>query len=248
MSTSLSAAPRFHRRPMRTRLVRRLGAEHRRCVVSGGCSAPTSAGGRRSRCCWLAWATHWPTVASRLDERARGVAEAQRDETQRLASLTRLLGRIERKEVKPPDAPYRDPRNAIYVGRGQAATVAYLPNAPLAITAVGLSDLYPHVFKVSAGSKDSFLFVDEIANPTHLLSGSFDLAFVIVYLYPLLLLAISYNVLSGEQEQGTLALTVASSARLTTVLAGKLFVRAGGLIAAAVVGCWCLLLAHGRAC
>ncbi len=82
-----------------------------------------------------------------------------------------------------------------------------LPDAPLAIAAVGLSDLYPHAFKVSAGSKDSFLFVDEIANPAHLLSGSFDLAFVIVYLYPLLLLALCYNVLSGEQEQGTLALT-----------------------------------------
>jgi ABC-2 type transport system permease protein len=120
----------------------------------------------------------------RLSERARAIAAAQHDETERLASLTKLLGRIERNEVKPPDAPYRDPRNAIYMGRGPAATVAYLPDAPLAIAAVGLADLYPHAFKVLAGSKDSFLFVDEIANPTHLLSGSFDLAFVIVYLYP----------------------------------------------------------------
>lgn len=172
----------------------------------------------------------------RLDERASGIAEAQRDEEERLAKLTGQLGQLERGEVKPPDAPYRDPRNAIYVGRAQAATVAHLPDAPLAITAVGLSDLYPHSFKVSAGSKDSFLFVDEIANPTHLLNGSFDLAFVLVYLYPLLLLALSYNVLSGEQEQGTLALTAASSAPLMTVLVAKLTVRAGGVMAAAIVG------------
>jgi ABC-2 type transport system permease protein len=182
---------------------------------------------------------------ARLDERSQGIHEAQKDETARLSSLTKLLGRIERHEVPPPDAPYRDPRNAIYVGRGQAAAVAYLPDRPLALAAVGLSDLYPPAFKVSAGSKDSFLFVDEIANPSHLLSGSFDLAFVLVYLYPLLLLALSYNILSGEQEQGTLALTAASSARLTTVLAGKLAVRAGGVIAAAVLGSAALLFRMG---
>ncbi|SIO66584.1 ABC-2 type transport system permease protein [Singulisphaera sp. GP187] len=185
----------------------------------------------------------------RLDERARSILAEQQDEAERLATLTRQLGQIERGEVKPPDAPYRDPGNAIYVGRRQAATVAYLPNAPLAVTAVGLADLYPHSFQVSAGSKDSFLFVDEIANPTHLLSGSFDVAFVIVYLYPLVLLALSYNVLSSEREQGTLALTVASSAPLMTVLAGKLAVRTGSVIAAAIVtlGCALLLVTGGAA-
>lgn len=178
---------------------------------------------------------------ARIAERARSLIEAQRDEDQRLASLTRLLGRIERNEVKPPDAPYRDPRNAIYVGRGQGATVAYLADAPLAIAAIGLSDLYPQVFRVSAGSKDSFLFVDEIANPAHLLGGSFDLAFVVVYVYPLLLLALCYHVLSGEEEQGTLALTVASSAPLARVLFGKVVVRAGGAAAAAIGTIWCYL-------
>ena len=181
----------------------------------------------------------------RLAERTAGVAEAQRDETDRIASLTKLLDRIERGETKTPDAPYRDPRNAIYVGRGSGATVAFLPDTPLAVIAVGVSDLYPHSFKVTAGSQDSFLFVDEIANPTHLVSGGFDLAFVIVYLFPLLLLALSYNVLSGEQEQGTLALTAASSAPLMTVLAGKLAVRIGVVIAVAIVGIWVQLLVSG---
>jgi len=178
---------------------------------------------------------------ARIDERARSVAEAQRDEARRRESLTGQLGRIERGEAKLPDAPFRDPRNAIYVGRGQGAAVAFLPEAPLSVAAVGLSDLYPQVLKVSAGSKDSFLFVDEIANPSHLLSGGFDLAFVAVYVYPLLLLALCYNVLSGEREQGTLALTAASSAPLTAVLGGKLLVRAGGPTAAGVAGLWGLL-------
>lgn len=187
----------------------------------------------------VAYALHNGRV--RLDERIGNVADAQKDEVQRLKSLTGLLGRVERGEVKPPDAPYRDPRNAIYVGRGQGATVAYLPDAPLSIAAVGLSDLYPQVLKISASSKDSFLFVDEIANPAHLLNGGFDLAFVLVYIDPLLILAVCYNVLSGEQEQGTLALTAASSAPLTKVLLGKLIVRAGGLIVAETLGIWAVL-------
>lgn len=181
----------------------------------------------------VAYALHNGRV--RLDDRARAVVEAGRDEARRLKGLTDLLGKIERGEAKAPEAPYRDPRNAIYVGRGQGAALAYLPDAPLAVAAVGLSDLYPQVLRVAAGSKDGFLFVDEVANPADLLNGTFDLAFVLVYIYPLLILAVAYNVLSGEREQGTLALIAASSAPLTRVLLGKLAVRVGGLVAAATL-------------
>ena len=44
---------------------------------------------------------------------------------------------------------------------------------------------------------------------SHEMVGRFDLAFVTVYLLPLLVLALSYNVLSEEREQGTLARTLA---------------------------------------
>ncbi|MFO0909047.1 MAG: DUF3526 domain-containing protein [Isosphaeraceae bacterium] len=165
----------------------------------------------------------------RVRGRAASVQEAKEDETRRVDTLVRQLKRIERGEGKLPDAPYRDPRNAIYVGRGQGATVAYLPDGPLAALSIGLSDLYPRVFKVNAGSKDGFLFLDEPSNPANLLAGGFDVAFVIVHLYPLFLIVTCYNVYSREAEQGTLALTRASSARLSTILAGKLLVR-GGLL------------------
>lgn len=179
------------------------------------------------------------------DERARGIEADRADEAQRLSTLTKTLAQIESGAIQPPAEPFRDPRNPIYVGRGQGAATAFLPNAPLAVVASGLSDLYPPAFKVSASSKDSFLFVDEIANPTRLLSGGFDLAFVIVYLYPLLLLALSYNILSGEREQGTLALTAASSASLATVLAGKLIVRTGLVVAVALGSVWLGLIISG---
>jgi ABC-2 type transport system permease protein len=55
--------------------------------------------------------------------------------------------------------------------------------------AIGQSDLYPYYFKISTNSKETFANNDEIENPVHLLAGRFDLAFVIVYLLPLVILA-----------------------------------------------------------
>lgn len=182
---------------------------------------------------------------SRLAERRAVVEAARQDETRRGVDLRQRLSRIENGQAQPPSEAYADPRNALAVGRGGAATVVTLADAPLAATAVGLSDLYPPALKVAAGSQDRFLFVDEIANPGHLLSGSFDLAFVIVYLYPLLLLALSYNILSAESEQGTLALTAASSAPLASVLSARLAVRTGGLALALIATVAALLAGSG---
>ena len=65
----------------------------------------------------------------------------------------------------------------------------------------------------------------ELENPQRLLSGRLDLAFVLIYLYPLLILAISYNLLSAEQEQGTLALLLSQPVSLRTVILAKVAVR-----------------------
>lgn len=183
---------------------------------------------------WLVLALIAATVAYALyngnkhvERQAAAVAAAQADEQQRVADLRQKLADIESGQAAPPDAPFRDPRNAIFVGGGSAATNAVLPPRPLALIAVGQSDLYPPALKVSARSKDTFYFSDEIANPAHLLAGSFDLAFVLVFLLPLYILALSYNLVSGEREQGTLALTAACPVPLRGVMFAKLLVRAG---------------------
>ncbi|MDX1252416.1 MAG: DUF3526 domain-containing protein [Gammaproteobacteria bacterium] len=162
-----------------------------------------------------------------VERQAATVAAASVEEQERLVKLRKGLDDIEAGRAAPPDAPFRDPRNALFVGGGSAATHVALPAQPLAITAIGQSDLYPATLRVSSGSKDTFFFADEIANPAHLLSGSFDLAFVLVFVYPLWILALTYNLVSGEREQGTLALTVSCPVQVRTVMIGKLLVRAG---------------------
>ena len=72
-------------------------------------------------------------------------------------------------------------------------------------------------------------------NPLNLLAGRFDLAFVFVFLFPLLILALSYNILSAEKEGGTLQLTMANSAvGLRRYVVGKVLARLSVILVFAV--------------
>ena len=172
-----------------------------------------------------------------LAQRSAEVQLARADEQKRLDDWQARLIRIEQGAASVPDAPYRDPGNALYVGRSAAATVVDLPPAPLAALAVGVSDLWPAAFKVGSGSKDSYLFVDGLANPTQLLSGRFDPAFVLVLVLPLLIVVANAGLYPEEQAQGTLALTRSAPVALWRVLALKLSLRAGSVGATATLAC-----------
>jgi ABC-2 type transport system permease protein len=45
------------------------------------------------------------------------------------------------------------------------------------------------------------LFENELPNPVNLLAGNFDLAFVLIYLFPLLLIVFCYGLFSAEREK-----------------------------------------------
>lgn len=95
-----------------------------------------------------------------------------------------------------------------------------LPPGLLAPLAIGQSDLLPYYFKVSTDSRETIMASNEIENPNRLLAGRFDLALVLIFLYPLLILALTYNMLSVEQEQGTLALVLSQPVSLATLVTG----------------------------
>ncbi len=117
------------------------------------------------------------------------------------------------------------------LGAAGAVRYAVLPPAALAPLAVGSSDLFPYYTKVSLRSKQSFIVNDEIENPHNLLAGRFDLAFAIVFVLPLLIMALTYNLVSAEREQGTMALMLSQPVSARRVLLLKLAVRAGFVLA-----------------
>lgn len=155
---------------------------------------------------------------------ARTIQAAQEEEKARLAAIKADIPKIDAGEKKV--APFLDPRLPQAVGRTVGLRYAVMPPGPLGALAVGQSDLYPYYFQVSTNSKSTFLNSDEIENPVHLLAGRFDLAFVILYLFPLVILAFSYNIVSAEKEAGTLGLALSQPVPLSSIVTAKIGLRA----------------------
>ena len=140
-----------------------------------------------------------------------------------------------------PSSPFADPRSPLVLGGPSGSHTAVLGPGPLTALAVGQSDLLPYYYDVNIYTNESsFQQNGEVENPLNLMVGRFDLAFVVVYLLPLLILALSFNVLSEEREQGTLALTLSQPVSALRVVTAKLAFRAllvlGMVLAVSLLG------------
>jgi ABC-2 type transport system permease protein len=98
-----------------------------------------------------------------------------------------------------------DAGSAAYYGQHATAN----PPSPTAFLALGLRDSAPLVLRVRALALQSQLHEGESFNPELALAGRFDWAFVLVYLAPLFLIALLYDLVSGERRAGRLATLMA---------------------------------------
>jgi ABC-2 type transport system permease protein len=156
------------------------------------------------------------------------LAEANEEYSERIAKLKKDLRDFEEGRREPKG--FQDPRSAGAIGGATAAPYLAMPPAPLATLAIGQSDLYPYYFKLNLRSKQAILANDEIENPTNLLAGRFDLSFVLIYLFPLLILALGYNLIAAEREQGTLSLALSQPLTTAQLVTGKILLRAAVLL------------------
>ena len=104
--------------------------------------------------------------------------------------------------------------------------LAVVPPAPLGALAVGQSDVYPGYLKVTARNLDAVVTGDQIEHPLAVASGHFDAAFVVLFLYPLLIFAVSFDLTATERDRGTLRMMLAQPVRLRDVVIGKMIARA----------------------
>ncbi len=98
---------------------------------------------------------------------------------------------------------------------GDAGSAAYYtfhlttdPPSPLAFVAMGQRDVQPYVLRVRLLGLQSQLYESETLNPELALPGAFDFAFVLIYLAPLVIIALMHELVSGEREAGRLRLLV----------------------------------------
>jgi ABC-2 type transport system permease protein len=126
----------------------------------------------------------------------------------------------------------KDPRNPQYMGSQGAARIAILPPAPLAAMAVGQRDLVPQAVRVTSGIEVAADRETEtpMIGPTRLATGPFDPAFLFVFLFPLVVIALSYELLAGERERGTLAMLLSQPVTQRQLVLGKAGARATLLV------------------
>lgn len=110
-------------------------------------------------------------------------------------------------DVDAADAPYSTRRAFAY------------PVPLLADFSVGRSAIEPSMARVRMGYRADMLFRNyQLDNPERLLRGRLDLAFVMVVVAPLLLIALGYGVFSGERDRGTARLVLAQAGGLGRLL------------------------------
>ena len=103
---------------------------------------------------------------------------------------------------------------------------AVLAPASLADFAVGHADLHPASAEISTWRNLSTVFGRyQFDNPTTLSSSSFDVAMVVIVLMPLLMIAVSFDVLASERSRGSLAMVLAAPVELPQLVWTRLVFR-----------------------
>ena len=130
-------------------------------------------------------------------------------------------------------APGKGPPQGTNAGAVGAETAKYvtLPPTGLAALSIGQSDIQLNYLPVSLATTLDMTKNLELENPVNLMSGSFDIAFVVIFLLPIFILAMSYDLLSSEKERGTLAMILAHPISIRKLMASKIISRAAIMLA-----------------
>lgn len=99
------------------------------------------------------------------------------------------------------------------------------PVSPLAGLAIGQRDLNVNIQNIGILNIESQKYNTDLVNPSKLQVGNFDLSFVIIYLFPLVIIALCFNILSEEMEKGTWKMVKIQGKSIKQFLLAKFKVR-----------------------
>ncbi|MCW2065526.1 UNVERIFIED_ORG: ABC-2 type transport system permease protein [Stenotrophomonas maltophilia] len=122
-------------------------------------------------------------------------------------------------------------RSRAFVGKAPSVlprVQPVLPPAAMAPLSIGQADAYPYTADVVALGDPTQLLKHvwaDIGNPAARAAGRFDLAFVIVFLLPLVVLVATYDLWSRERERGIAALVLSQPVAVAQLVAVKALAR-----------------------
>lgn len=106
---------------------------------------------------------------------------------------------------------------------------------PLTALAIGQRDVNPSVQSVTIRGLEGQKYDADLTNPANLLLGNVDFSFVLVYLFPLLIIAFTYSFISDEKENGTWSIVAVQSRHLLGFVGGLFLLRLAVLLAVLVL-------------
>lgn len=95
----------------------------------------------------------------------------------------------------------------------------------LAALNIGMRDLKPSIQGVTIRNLEEQRYNADFYNPANAAVGNFDFSFVLVFLFPLIIVAFCYNLISEEEESGRWKLLSVQSNHLGKLLDTKLLIR-----------------------
>jgi ABC-2 type transport system permease protein len=99
----------------------------------------------------------------------------------------------------------------------------------------GQRDVNPYLISVTMLALEGQLYDTEIANPVSMLLGNMDLSFVFIFLFPLVIIAFTYNLISEQKENGVWSILKSQTNRLFAVIWQKFVVSIITIFAVALL-------------
>lgn len=163
--------------------------------------------------------------SSQLQQQQRTIGQIRAHGRTEADSLVTRIRRIEGAGMRYPGFIWDDPTYAYNTARNEGPQYAVKQPFALQALAAGQRDLQPYYYKVYITKKQMLVHEGEIDNSFLQFIGQFDVAFVVIYLLPLLIIVFTYNVLSSEKEQGTWVLLKTSNQSLAGLMLGRIGIR-----------------------
>lgn len=102
---------------------------------------------------------------------------------------------------------------------------------PISSLAIGQRDVNPSIQSVTIRGLEGQKYDSELNNPHNLMLGNIDFSFVLIYLFPLLIIAFTYNVISEEKESGTWKIVATQSDNTFLYILKLFYIRILSLMA-----------------
>lgn len=96
---------------------------------------------------------------------------------------------------------------------------------PLTGLSIGQRDINASVQSVTLRALEGQKYDADLTNPANLLLGNVDFSFVLIYLFPLLIIAFTYSIISAEKENGTWAIIATQCQHLIRFVSQLFFIR-----------------------